>query len=119
LILETLDYKEPTSQSDHPVAKTRMVKLRVLELTNPIFEDCEHLVEERCFVKWSTRLSSDGTLDQLQGIQAYKKRVISCLQQPFPSYQKIHAEAAAKAEAAAQVEVAAQVEAEAQTEAAA
>lgn len=80
LILETLDYKEPTLQNDIPVAQTRMVKIRVLEITNPLFEDSEHLVEERCFVKWSTKLSSDVTMDQLQGIQAYKKRVISVLQ---------------------------------------
>ena len=68
LILETLDYKEPTSQSDTPLAQKRMVKFKIQELTNPLFEDTEHSVEERCFVKWITKLSSDGTMEQLQGI---------------------------------------------------
>jgi hypothetical protein len=76
LILETLDYKEPTSQSDVPVASKRIVKFRIMEISNPIFEDTETSVNERCFVKWSTHLSRDCTMEQLQGIQAYKKRVI-------------------------------------------
>jgi len=62
-VLETLDYKEPTLTSETPMAEKRMVKFKIMELTNPLFEDKEHMVEERCFVRWSTHLSSDCTYE--------------------------------------------------------
>lgn len=100
LVLETLDYKEPTLTWETPLAQKRMVKFKIMEITNQIFEDKDNSVEERCLVKWTTILSSDCSMEQMQSIQAYKKRVISIIQQPFPNYPKIHAEAEAEKAAA-------------------
>jgi hypothetical protein len=62
-VLETLDYKEPTLTSETPLASKRMVKFKILEITNPLFEDKENAVDERCLVKWTTILSSDHSLE--------------------------------------------------------
>ena len=65
LVLETLDYKEPTLTSESPLAAKRIVKFKVCEITNPIFEDKEDAVNERCLVKWITILSNDCSQEQM------------------------------------------------------
>ena len=98
LTLETVDYKEPFShectcqpikhqdsehlKKFHTQASKRIVKLQVLELTNPILEDeIPSGAPERCFVKWTTHISNDShtSMSQIEGIEHYKKMVISNL----------------------------------------
>ena len=65
LVLETLDYKEPIPFKDTPLAAKRIVKFKVCEITNSIFEDQDDVVSERCLVKWITILSSDCSQEQM------------------------------------------------------
>ena len=65
LVLETLDYKEPTLTNETPLAAKRIVKFKVMEINNPIFEDKEGKINERCLVKWITILSSDCSPEQI------------------------------------------------------
>ena len=97
LNLETVDYREPFSHTchcpfphhieeghdehTHEQAKKRFIKIKVDELTNPLAEDGDNDAGERCIVTWSHHISSDAhdNMQQLKGIEAYKKAVIKTL----------------------------------------
>jgi hypothetical protein len=103
VVFETLDYKEPFDpkhvhiegehqhhEGDHhdhfKLAKRRITKMRVYNITNPLFgedlvnlqkkEGGDEIIGERCMVKWSTKLSMDGSPSQLHYLELYKKQVI-------------------------------------------
>lgn len=92
VVFESLDYKEPFDTKcvhegehhkheegehhDHfKLAKRRITKFRVYNITNPLFgedlinlqkkEGGDEIIGERCMVKWSTKLSMDASPSQL------------------------------------------------------